>query len=531
MCDNPSQRFLWSAHPVRAITEAWAWGFAILFLLRRIVEIVPRPVMANGWLVLAGTAGMWAVLRMRIPQGTWWRQGFWELAVGCALSLGMLLGIIGLIYMLHWEIVWQAAFGNNSLAILLMVGIGPGFVLTRGLARLWLYWNRLRRRRMLWALTHAHLIVVVIIMSLWAVFLVILGPLREALRYDPQASSFWAALASEVLLTLFPAAMVVLFLTAFMLVVVLPPSALLSFLVARKTTRRLEDLAAATGALRSGDYATRVQVSGEDEVAQLQADFNAMAKALETTLRDLEAERDKVAQLLRARQALIASVSHELRTPVATIRGYLESIQARDMAPEILSHDLDVMETEILRLQRLIDDLFTLARAEVEALTLDLRPVALGKVVQRRVDALAPLAWERERVEIVAEIPDTLPTVYVDEGRLDQILANLLRNALRHTPPGGIIVVRAEAEAEMVRADFVRIDVCDTGEGIAPEELPHIWARFYRGEEARTQDQQGVGLGLALVKELTEAMGGAVDVQSTVGEGSCFTVWLSKNGD
>jgi signal transduction histidine kinase len=435
----------------------------------------------------------------------------------------MVVGIIGPIYALHWEVVWQAAFGNNSLAVILMLGIGPGFVLTRGLVRLWLYWDRLRQRRMVWALTHAHLIVVVIIMSLWAVFLVLLGPLREALRYDPQASSFWAALASEVLLTLFPAAMVVLFLTAFMLVVVLPPSALLSFLVARKTTRRLEDLAAATGALRGGDYATRVAVSGEDEVAQLQSDFNAMAEALETTLRDLEAERDKVAQLLRARQALIASVSHELRTPVATVRGYLESIQARDAIPKVLAHDFGVMEAEILRLQRLIDDLFTLSRAEVEALTLDPRPVAMDAVVQRRLDALAPLVWERERIEIVAEIPDNLPPVYADEGRLDQILTNLLRNALRHTSPGGIIVVRAETEASTVR-----LDVCDTGEGIAPEELPHIWERFYRGAGARTRDQHGAGLGLALVKELTEAMGGGVNVQSTLGEGSCFTVWLPK---
>jgi signal transduction histidine kinase len=436
----------------------------------------------------------------------------------------MLVGIIGPIHALHWEAVWHTAFGNNSLAILLMVGIGPGFVLTRGLVRLWLYWDRLRRRRMLWALTHAHLVVVVIIMSLWAVFLVLLGPLREALRYDPQVSNFWAALASEVLLTLFPAAMVVLFLTTVMLVVVLPPSALLSFLVARKTTRRLEDLTAATAALRGGDYTTRVKVSGEDEVAQLQSDFNAMAEALETTLHDLEGERDKVAQLLHARQALIASVSHELRTPVATVRGYLESIQARDMAPETLAHDLGVMETEILRLQRLIDDLFTLSRAEVEALTLDLRTTALGEVVQRRLDALAPLSWERERIEMVAEIPENLPPVYADAGRLDQILTNLLRNALRHTTPGGIIVVRAETEI-----DTVRLDVCDTGEGIASEELSHIWERFYRGEGARTRDQHGAGLGLALVKELTEAMGGAVDVQSRLGEGSCFSVWLPRD--
>jgi two-component system sensor histidine kinase BaeS len=100
----------------------------------------------------------------------------------------------------------------------------------------------------------------------------------------------------------------------------------------------------------------------------------------------------------------------------------------------------------------------------------------------------------------------------------------LLRNALRRTPPGGIIVVHAEVEA-----DLVRLDVCDTGAGIAPEGLPHVWERVYRGEEAHAQDQHSAGLELALVKELTEAMGGAVDVQSGVGEGSCFTIWLPRD--
>ncbi len=519
----PSRRFLWSAHPARAIAESWAWGFAILFLLRRLAGNVIPAVMGNGWFVLAGMAGMWAVLRTRLARDAWWRQGLVELGIGFALSVSMFVGIMGPIHLLHWEAAWQIAFVSDFPAIALMLGIGPGYVGMRVLVRLWLYWNRLRRRRMLWALTHAHLIVVLIIMSLWAVAVVILSPLGEILKNDSQVNGFWAALISDLLVTFFPAAMVVLFVTAFVLAVVLPPSALLSFLVARKTTRRLEALATATGALRGGEYATRVAVSGEDEVAQLQSNFNAMAEELETTLGDLKAERDKVAQLLRARQTLIASVSHELRTPVATVRGYLDSIQARGAAPDTLAPDLVVIETEILHLQRLIDDLFTLSRSEVEALTLDLQSVALGTVVQRRLDTLAPLAWERERIKLVAEMPENLPPVQADEGRLDQILTNLLRNALRHTPPGGIIVVHAEAESNVVR-----LDVCDTGEGIAPEELAHIWERFYRGEGARSQDQHGAGLGLALVKELAQAMGGSVDVQSVVGEGSCFSVCLPQ---
>jgi signal transduction histidine kinase len=525
MCEpgKLSRRFLWSARPARAIAESWVWGFALLFLLWRLAGNVIPTVMGNGWLALAGTAGMWAVLRARIPTGVWWRCILWELGAGLALSLSMVAGIIGPIYLMHWEAAWRAAFASISPAVLLMLGVGPGFVVARGLVHLWIYWDQLRRHRMSWALTHSHLVVVVIIMSLWALILLVFSPLKEMLRYDPQSGSLWAALAYDLLVTFFPAAVAVLLVMVFVLVLVLPPSALLSFLVARKTTRRLEDLAEVTGALCGGDYATRVAVSGEDEVAQLQSDFNAMAEALESTLHGLKAERDKVTQLLCARQVLVANVSHELRTPVATVRGYLESIQTRDAGPETLAPDLAAMETEVLHLQRMLDDLFTLSKVEVEALTLDLQTVVVDVVVQRRIAALAPLAWERGCIEMIAEMPEDLPPVYVDQGRLDQILTNLLRNALRHTPPGGIIVVRAAAQA-----DLVRLEVCDTGTGIAPEELAHIWERFYRGEEARMQDRHGAGLGLALVKELTEAMGGTVGVQSIVGQGSCFTVGLPR---
>ncbi len=516
------RRVFWSVSPLRAMFEAWALGSVFLLALAQLVGEVTASVVGNGWFVLAGIVGMWVALRMRVPHGGWKRQLLWEARAAMGLSFVMVVGIVGMGELVGLQSTWRASnFQSNLVAILLMLGTGPGFFVVRGLVRVWLLWDRMRRRRMVWSLTHAHLIVVVIVMGLWAVFLVALGPLRGMMGPDPEVEGFWAALASNLLVTLFPTAIIVLFTTVFMLVVVLPPSALLSFLVARRTTRRLENLAAGTAALRDGDYATRVVVEGEDEVAQLQADFNAMAKTLENTLRDLESERDKVAQLLESRRTLIAGVSHELRTPVATVRGYLDSIRRQEFSRETLNHDLEIVEQEVLRLQRLIDDLFTLSRAEVEALTLDLQPVAVGPLVRRRLDVLAPLAWERERIEMVAEVPDNLLKVLADEGRLDQILTNLLRNAVRHTPPGGIIVVRAEAGA-----DAVCISVCDTGTGIVLEERPHIWERFYRGTESRTQDKQGAGLGLPLVKELTEAMGGTVGVESAVGEGSCFTVQL-----
>ncbi|HVB26079.1 MAG TPA: HAMP domain-containing sensor histidine kinase [Ktedonobacteraceae bacterium] len=182
------------------------------------------------------------------------------------------------------------------------------------------------------------------------------------------------------------------------------------------------------------------------------------------------------------------------------------------------------MENEVIRLQGLIEDLFTLSRAEVGKLTLRCEPTNICLLVQRAVDARAPLAWQSGRVEVVAHISSTLPDALVDAGRLEQVLQNLLHNAVRHTPPGGIVAV-----AVMVEGDALVIQVKDTGEGIAANDIPHIWERFYQA--SGTQRSGGAGLGLALVKELVEAMHGTITVASTLGEGSCFTISLQIAGE
>jgi signal transduction histidine kinase len=295
----------------------------------------------------------------------------------------------------------------------------------------------------------------------------------------------------------------------------------MSYFIARPMTRRIESLARLTGSLRAGRYTERINVEGEDEIAQLQADFNAMAEALEKTLLELKTERDTVSGLLHTRRELIAGVSHELRTPVATMRSYLESARTNwhDVPPPTLRHDLAVMEREVIRLQALIDDLFTLSRAEVGRLTLRCVPTDVGELARRVVDTAAPLAWQSGRVQVVAEVPHNLPQAMADAGRLEQVLRNLVHNAVRHTPPGGIVVVAASGESQ------VCLEVRDTGEGIPHSDLPHIWEQFYRGDKA---DEHSAGLGLALVKQLTVAMGGSVDVDSTPGQGSRFSIRLAS---
>lgn len=247
-----------------------------------------------------------------------------------------------------------------------------------------------------------------------------------------------------------------------------------------------------------------------------------MATNLERSVSALQAERDRVTALLRQRRELIANVSHELRTPMATLRGYLETLlahwQEQEQQPPTLQHDLHVMEEEVIRLQTLVEDLFTLGSAEVGKLTLQCKPTDVSALVQCIVSTAAPLAWQSGKIEIVADIHEPLPAALVDPLRLEQVLRNVLHNAVRPTPPGGIVVVSASAETP-----FVALQVKDTGEGIDPADLPHIWQRFY---QASSRVSGGMGLGLALVRELVEAMGGSVAVESSPGEGSCFTVRL-----
>jgi signal transduction histidine kinase len=302
----------------------------------------------------------------------------------------------------------------------------------------------------------------------------------------------------------------------------LASASLLAYLLSRRLVGRLEQLSRATAALRAGDLAVRVPVQGLDEVAGLQRGFNEMAADLERTLRELEAERDRVAGMLLARRQLVAGVSHELRTPMATVRGYLESaLQRQQGLPPALRTDLETMERELARLQALIDQLFMLSRAEVGRLELRLGPVDAGDLAQGIVDTIAPLAWRQGRVQIVAEIAPDLPLAQADADRVAQILSNLLSNARRYTAPGGLVAVSVSAEP-----DWVRIDVRDTGAGIAARDAERVFEPYYQAQTGDGVGHDGAGLGLALVQELTAAMHGSVEVDSTPGEGSVFTVRL-----
>ena len=275
-------------------------------------------------------------------------------------------------------------------------------------------------------------------------------------------------------------------------------------------------LVAAARAVSGGQLETRVRAEGDDELAELGRAFNAMA-----------AELDKADRMRRemeeARRHLIAAVSHDVRTPIASIRAMVEAINDRVVTdPETIDRYLRATQSEVGRLSRLIDDLFELSQLDAGALTLQLEPGSLRDLLSDTLESLQPRAQDKG-LRLAGQVDSDLPPVVMDAARIQRVLDNLVQNAIRHTPPRGVIVLEAQ-EVD----DAVRVDVMDSGEGVPPTDLPFIFERFYRGEKSRARDQGGAGLGLAIAKGMVEAHGGKIWAQNVPGRGARFSFVLPK---
>jgi signal transduction histidine kinase len=267
--------------------------------------------------------------------------------------------------------------------------------------------------------------------------------------------------------------------------------------------RRLSD---AADAIARGDLSQRVAVSSSDEVGELAASFNHMAAELE------RAEK--------LRRNMTADVAHELRTPLAIARGKLEGV-LDGVYPATAEHLLPILEaTDLLTV--LVDDLRTLAQAEAGNLTLERRPVDVGDLLHDAAVNFEPQASDQQ-VELALELPSEPLEVLVDWHRVSQVLGNLLTNALRHTPAGGRVTLSAEPAGS-----DVRVIVVDTGTGIAPEDLPYVFDRLWRGDRSRSRTSGGSGLGLAIARHLVELHGGTIGAASQPGDGSRFWFTLPQ---
>jgi two-component system sensor histidine kinase BaeS len=283
-------------------------------------------------------------------------------------------------------------------------------------------------------------------------------------------------------------------------------AAVLAIILARRLSRPLGALAQASGRLAGAERPVQVELPSDapQEVTLLGHSFNRMS-------REVSALRD-------AQRAFLLSISHELKTPLTAIKGHAEGLQDGAVDPAAAG---DVIAAESARLERLISDLLDLARLDQHAFTVSHQPVELEHVAEQLVERFAASARELG-VALGIERPGPARPVLADPDRALQVASNLVENALQATPRGGSVSIRVEGTALSVR---------DTGPGLAPEDLPRAFERFYLHEKQTPHEQSGSGLGLAIVKELTEAMGGTATVRSTPGEGSEFTVELSPAAD
>lgn len=274
--------------------------------------------------------------------------------------------------------------------------------------------------------------------------------------------------------------------------------------LSRRIVRQIGELEAATEEFALGRLDRRVRVLAPDELGRLAERFNLLASQLD--------------ELDRQRRAFVANISHDLRTPIAIIRGHIDAHLHRsgteDADPLDPQASFAAIERETEKLGKLIDDLFTLSRVEEGVLPVARLPVALRPLVEQTVEGVRPYALSTSRVSVHAEVPEDVPPVLGDRVRIAQIMGNLVHNAVRHTPAGGVVMLRAGA----VPTGEVEISVEDTGVGISPEDLPHIFDRFYQGESVR--ESGGTGLGLSIVKQLVEIQGGSVSATSRPGEGT-----------
>ena len=254
-------------------------------------------------------------------------------------------------------------------------------------------------------------------------------------------------------------------------------------------------------------------------VSQAQLDLATAQSAV--VVEQQRAERSE-----QDRRQLVVNMGHEIRTPISSIRGHAEALLdgAGKPSEDETKRYLEVIQRETERLGALVDDLLVVARGEAGELSLDLRPVDVAAVVREVVEALAPIALRDRKVKLVAQLPEpgTPPAnAWADRDRLTQVLMNLVRNGIAYTPEGGIVSV-----AVSPAGDRVEIAVADTGVGIAAEDLPKIFDRFYRADESRSRATGGFGLGLAISRDLVQAMAGTIEVTSEPGFGSRFTVRL-----
>jgi signal transduction histidine kinase len=281
-------------------------------------------------------------------------------------------------------------------------------------------------------------------------------------------------------------------------------ASILSFYLSNRISKPLSELTSATRSIAGGEYGKQVVVGGGREIEELGEAFNALSNSL---------ERNEI-----LRKNMVADISHELRNPLAAQRGYLEALQ--DGVIDLDRKAVDVVMKHNISLTRLVEDLRQLSLVDAGKVELDLMQVEVGEALKLAA-SIYEHDLEEKGISLVMDIAADLPEVKADQGRISQVLNNLIANALAYTPQGGTITLGAKKQGEEVV-----LYVSDTGQGMDAEELPNIFERFFRTDRSRTRDTGGSGLGLSIAKGLVEAHGGRMWADSEVGRGTTISFTL-----
>lgn len=281
-----------------------------------------------------------------------------------------------------------------------------------------------------------------------------------------------------------------------------------SYWLSRRIIKPLLRMETVTQQFAAGDFSSRVPPLEIPEFNRLGHSFNRMAN-------DLEGVEQR-------RRELVGDLTHELRTPLTIVKGYLEGLADGAISPDGETYSRLIRETE--RLQRLVNDLQELSRLESGYLPIEAQAVAIAPLITQISDRFADQLIGIDSLQITVSLPDELPTAWGDPARIEQILVNLLSNALRHTTTGEVNI-RAFTEPDSP-AEVLWVAVSDTGVGIAPEDIPHVFERFWRADRSRDRASGGSGIGLAICRRLVELQGGQITVSSQEGVGSTFSFSL-----
>ena len=277
-------------------------------------------------------------------------------------------------------------------------------------------------------------------------------------------------------------------------------SSVVGFVLARRITKPLKEITAASQAIAKGDLSQKINFRSADELGTLANSFNKMSEDL--------------AESQRQRRQMTADIAHDLRTPLSLIVGHAEAIE--DGILPASAETIHVIHDEAKRLNHLIEDLRTLSLADTGELTIVKQSVNPKDLLNRAGMAHSPAAREKN-IQLTINADTSIPTVDLDPNRISQVLDNLISNAIRYTPENGHVSLGLAQEKDMVK-----FSIQDSGPGIKNEDLKHIFERFYRADKARTRSEGGSGLGLAIAKSLIQQHQGEIWVTSQIGEGSTF---------